>query len=289
MTGAGRLEEGVFAQAAQMDLPPCSDMLRPDDVAVIEFGVNERGAVYYASPIYASRPGMPVIELARAVRGWAWRTEDIAKVPVFFRTATRVELRCSTAISRPGLNAMLSDDVARWFADKGLGTIQVSVPEDMAALPLAPLRAEIEKVGASGGNPILLIRLLIQLGCDPLVDYPSRQAALRRALDIARSEHAPPAVLAWLILATPPDDYRVLKTDEAALAMMHQAEGTGFRGRSAGSRGFGPVGQRLRAAPIRSGDRGRPWMRWRRTAGSLRTIRACRRIAAAVEHPGGGR
>jgi hypothetical protein len=196
MTGAGRMPDDVFARAAQMDLPPCTDTLRPDDVAVIEFGVDAQGAVFYATPIYASRPGMPVLDLARAVRNWAWRVEDIARVPIFYRTATRVEIRCSTAVDRPSVSVALTDEVSRWFVSRGAGKSDTAGPDPS----VASLQADIERAAAPDGNPALLIRLLGQLGDSKLADYTTRGAALRRAYELAQSQHAAPSVIAWLLI-----------------------------------------------------------------------------------------
>lgn len=196
MTGAGRMPDDVFARAAQMELPPCTDTLRPDDVAVIEFGVNPQGIVFYATPIYASRIGMPVLDLARAVRNWAWRVDDIARVPLFYRTATRVEIRCSTAVDRPPVSVALTDEVSRWFASKGAGASGGPGSDPS----VASLQADIDRAAVPGGNPALLIRLLGQLGDSKLADYATRTAALRRALDLARSQRAAPSVVAWLLI-----------------------------------------------------------------------------------------
>ncbi|MDB5687030.1 MAG: hypothetical protein JWR77_1619, partial [Rhizorhabdus sp.] len=97
-TGAGRLEKAPFSTAVSMSPPPCGGPadLRPDDNAVVEFSIRDDGSVAYAAPVYVSRPGPAALEFARAVTNWSWRSEDVAKIPAFYRLATRVELRCST-------------------------------------------------------------------------------------------------------------------------------------------------------------------------------------------------
>ncbi|WP_404713576.1 hypothetical protein [Sphingomonas sp. MMS24-J13] len=222
MTGAGRMPDDVFARAAQMDLPPCTDALRPDDVAVIEFGVNPEGAVFYAAPIYASRVGMPVLDLARAVRNWAWRVDDIARVPLFYRTATRVEIRCSTAVDRPAVSVALMDEVSRWFTSRGAGASDGAETDPS----VASLRADIERAGAPGGNPALLIRLLGQLGDSKLADYATRTAALRRALDLAQSQRAAPAVIAWLLISQGDENGRQAGWRAERIAMLLRAAST---------------------------------------------------------------
>ncbi|MFM2289584.1 MAG: hypothetical protein RL684_2727, partial [Pseudomonadota bacterium] len=68
-TGAGRFDDSPFASAASMDLPPCGGPanLVPDDYVVVEFSIDDNGAVTRVSPIYASRGGPAAAEFASAV------------------------------------------------------------------------------------------------------------------------------------------------------------------------------------------------------------------------------
>lgn len=219
MTGAGRAPNNMFAHAAQMDLPACGDDLRPSDVAVIEFSVQDDGSVRYAEPVYASRPGMAVLDLARAVHGWAWRAEDLAKVPRFYRTATRVEVRCSTAAERPPAVALLSGTIAQW-----LGALDMPLGQPNR-VSLGALQAAIARESGPGGKPRVLIRLLLELGSHRAADYATRGDAFDRALVSARAEQAPPAVIAWLRVAQASVAGRAHRgrTDVVA-SLLHDAE-----------------------------------------------------------------
>ncbi|MDE2596764.1 MAG: energy transducer TonB [Sphingomonadales bacterium] len=130
-TGAGRIEQSPFTHAAVMEPPPCGSEtgLTPADVAIVEFGIGDNGDVGSARTIY-SRGGYAVATaFARAVSQWHWRPEEIAKVPVFYRALSRVELRCSVAGGgRPEVGAPLAERFGAWAATQ--------LRED-AALPTA--------------------------------------------------------------------------------------------------------------------------------------------------------
>lgn len=100
-TGAGRITESPFATAALLDLPACGAEtgLAPDDVAIVEFGIGEDGTVTGAQTVYARGDYAKASAFARAVSRWYWVPEDLAKLPLFYRLSTRVELRCSTGAS----------------------------------------------------------------------------------------------------------------------------------------------------------------------------------------------
>lgn len=106
-TGAGRTD-ARFAPGRMMDAPPCGTEtgLRPEDVAVVEMGIGEDGAVRRADTIY-TRGGPAVAKaFAQSVRNWYWAPETVAKIPPFYRLFTRVEMRCSLAGGQqPGLSS----------------------------------------------------------------------------------------------------------------------------------------------------------------------------------------
>ena len=115
-TGAGRIEDAPFERAMSMDLPACGgpSNLKPEDVAVVEFGIATDGSVKAVRPIYASVKGSAALDFARAVSGWSWRSADVAKIPPLFRAVTRVELRCSTGAERPPAQQLLMTSLADW-------------------------------------------------------------------------------------------------------------------------------------------------------------------------------
>lgn len=116
-TGAGRISESPFARGAIMDPPECGGEtgLKPEDAAVVEFGIGEDGQVAYAETVYAKGGPRAAGAFARAVKGWYWRPELLAKIPAFYRASTRVELRCSAAGGgMPSIFAPLDERFEQW-------------------------------------------------------------------------------------------------------------------------------------------------------------------------------
>lgn len=187
-TGAGRIENAPFALAVAMPLPSCGGPadLKPEDVAVVEFAIRTDGSVSGARPIYSSARGpAAAAEYAKAVLGWSWRPETIAKVPDLFRVATRVELRCTTTAPRPSVIGPLNLALSQWLG-------QPPLPEaskgDAAAL--APLKAELARQ-QSAGNERATIGLLTLLGTNAVANADEREAWLIDARDRAIRAGAP--------------------------------------------------------------------------------------------------
>lgn len=130
-TGAGRIEESPFQSAAAMAVPACGEEsgLKPEDDAVVEFGIADDGSVAYAQAVYANGGPQVAAAFSRAVKQWYWDPGEIAKIPAFYRVLTRVELRCSTAGGQvPGILTPLTNRFVAWAA---------------ARFPDAPLPGEI--------------------------------------------------------------------------------------------------------------------------------------------------
>lgn len=174
-SASGNLEDG-FARGANMAPPDCGATtgLRPDDVAVVEFGIAPDGTVSYASPVYASRPGPAVAEFGRAVSRWSWAPESLAKIPPLFRLLTRVELRCSTASDRPTIQTYLDGAVRDWFATRGLPTPKEA---GVAAADLVMLRRELTERRAEARPPLELAPLLFEVARNGAAPSAERYAA----------------------------------------------------------------------------------------------------------------
>jgi hypothetical protein len=191
MTGAGRMSGENFSRPVRFDLPACGPGLKPDDAAIVEFGVGDDGNVLFAQPVYASRPGMDAAEYARVVRGWAWQPETMKSVPIFYRALTRVELRCSTAGERPSTRSILIDRVTSWIVQQGL-TAPVFETDKVS---LQVLRAEAAK---QGDEPLAHLLKLTALANSPLASYSERRAAADEAIAIARNKAMPVAGMTLL-------------------------------------------------------------------------------------------
>jgi tetratricopeptide (TPR) repeat protein len=121
-TGAGRFEKAPLESAQQMSPPLCGGAadLKPDDMAIIQFSIDDAGGVTNVTPVYASRTGPVAAEFARAVTGWSWKPQDAKKIPAFFRIAMRVELRCVNTASHPDVTDILRRELWAFLVDKHL-------------------------------------------------------------------------------------------------------------------------------------------------------------------------
>ncbi|WP_442681164.1 hypothetical protein ACSBM8_08350 [Sphingomonas sp. ASY06-1R] len=197
MTGEGRLPGGPFALGASTDLPVCGGDLRPEDRAVVEFGIGTDGNVSYANPVYASRSGPLAHKLAEAVSGWSWKAGDVAKIPPFYRLATRVELRCSNAVQRPADIDLLIPQVTTWLG--GPNRFNLAVPATPAQL--AKLRSDVLAADAEGDKRTL-IGALAMIAAAPTTDRSESRDRYARAASLAAEVNAPPAVMAYLTLSS---------------------------------------------------------------------------------------
>ena len=199
-TGAGRSEESPFAAATSMNLPLCGGEagLRPQDRTVVEFRLGEDGVVRQASPVYSTGGRSAALEFARAVSTWSWRPEDAAKIPIVFRYATRVELRCSTVGERPDLTTQLEGDFDAWLTTRGLPRFQ-SAESDAKSLPLARAAA----AAATGKADTARVAALAALGANRAASFEERASATAEALRIAAAAGAPPAARTYLALSGP--------------------------------------------------------------------------------------
>jgi len=118
-TGAGTMAKSSLKLPADADPPPCGGIaeLKSDDYAVVQFSIDNDGAVIGAQPVFASRSGPMAYAFARAVAGWSWTREEAAAIEPFFRSATRVEIRCTTRGDRQTAVDLLKPDYAAWATE----------------------------------------------------------------------------------------------------------------------------------------------------------------------------
>jgi len=193
-TGAGRIERAPFQTAVHMLPPPCGGPanLQPDDVAVVEFSIRADGSVGRVTPVYASTNGQAAFEFARAVTGWSWRSEQVAKIPELFRLITRVELRCSTSAQRPPIGQALAASLDKWLLASHAPPAAEGASD---AARFAPLKAELARRQATGGG-ISAIPVLLALGRETVATPDDRQMWLTQARDLAIRAGAPlPALM----------------------------------------------------------------------------------------------
>ncbi|WP_375395107.1 hypothetical protein [uncultured Sphingomonas sp.] len=187
-TGAGRIADGSFNPAVQMTPPDCGGEagLKPADLAVVEFSIAEDGSVLQAAPIYAAGGGAVALEFARAATRWSWTPDEVKALPRFFRYRARVEMRCSTAFTRPSIRSAMNDAVIRWLVDKG--AMVADAPDSSAVSVLPTQRARL--AGAPAGRATIAASL--PLLNNPIVPADEKHAIALRALAAADADGAPP-------------------------------------------------------------------------------------------------
>ena len=201
-TGAAMQAGQGFSIGKEMNPPSCggANGPRPDDVAVIEFSIRGDGSVGRAVPIYFTGKPTVAVEFARAVSRWSWSAEELKLVIPFFRSQTRLEMRCSTVFNRPQTLDMLWPAVDEWLTAKSVRDIQAQQGGDARAL--AGRRAELAGREAHDGmGSIQLVPVLLDLGGSRVISSEESQLFLARALEIARTHSAPGNVLAYFELA----------------------------------------------------------------------------------------
>jgi tetratricopeptide (TPR) repeat protein len=208
-TGAGRTKEGL-GFGAEMTPPACGEEgLEPQDVAVVEFSIRNDGSVGSVAPIYASKQGGSAVAFARAVQGWSWAPETVAKIPPLLRALTRVELRCSTASARPSLIDLLGDDLTNWLMGK-----QVAVPERSARAlsSVDALKADLARQATGALPGLQSIPTMLALADHPAIGYAESAGYMRRALAAARAGGAPSSAEAYLKLRLAILEHRALES-----------------------------------------------------------------------------
>ena len=195
-SGAGHTGKAPFASAASMTPPPCGGEaeLRPEDVAIVEFGIRDDGSVSYANPIYTSRLGPAALVFTRAVADWSWRPDDVKVVGPLFRAVTRVELRCSESFKHPSVEELLRSDLYAWLK---VQHAQVVPNNDRAAAAVAGLRQELAKRQAAG-ETVGLVPVLVALAENPVLPTGERQELLGQVRQIAVAGKAPVAARLYL-------------------------------------------------------------------------------------------
>lgn len=195
-TGAGRMRDTPFANAKQIDLPPCGGEtgLKPDDMAVVEFSLADDGHVIGAAPIYTVAGREAALEFARAVARWSWEAADVAKIPLLFRYTTRVELRCTRAADRPALTAPLAEELAGWLAKEG---VALPDPAGRSDAVLAPVQRDLLKRAAGGPARVAALAALAD---NSVVPAAERTAAWTEAAALARTAGAPAPVRTYLAI-----------------------------------------------------------------------------------------
>lgn len=188
-SGAGQ-STTEFARGLEMPVPFCGaeDGLNPDDVAVVEFNINEDGTISSSRPIYAVGGGAAGLAFARAARDWSFNRNMLKSLPAFFRNKARVELRCSTAFPRPSLRGLVETALVRWLDEQGSPAPDKVVAAMAWRRDLARL-GQLEQKGEARGAP--LIAVLKSLAANPMAPREDANLYATRALALL-DDRAPP-------------------------------------------------------------------------------------------------
>lgn len=196
-TGAGRIEKSPFKRAASMNAPLCGEEtgLRPDDLAVVEFGIADDGTVSSAQTVY-SRGGPEVAAaFGKAVNEWYWKPEDIAAIPPFYRLLTRVELRCSNVLaSGPGVMGPLRERFLSW----AMTHLPLTAALDMSDTKLREiLHLYVDERSKPSGDVAKIAALGWLANVEP-ASGQKRVAMVDEALGLVPKAPVPQEVVNWL-------------------------------------------------------------------------------------------
>lgn len=196
-TGAGRIGKSPFARAVSMNPPLCGveTGIRPEDVAVVEFGIADDGSVSSARTVY-SRGGPDVAAaFGKAVSEWYWKPEDIAAIPPFYRVLTRVELRCSNVLSDgPGVTGPLRERFLSW----AVAYLPSTATPDMSNANLRKTLHHYIDDSSRPSNDAARIAVLGWLAYMEPVSRQKRMAMADEALALASKTRVPQEVVNWL-------------------------------------------------------------------------------------------
>lgn len=195
-TGAGHLEGKQPDTAADMALPTCGDDgLKPNDVAIVEFSVLPGGGTGGISPIYVSRSGIEK-PFAEAVASWTWQSDDVAKMPAFWRHGMRLEMRCTGDQHAPDFLMALKPAFDTWA--KSIGSPLTSTDGSDAAARVIWLADLDRREKVDGPTSPKLVPLLYKLGINSAVPSTEAVAYLHRASELAKAAGAPADVIALI-------------------------------------------------------------------------------------------
>lgn len=185
-TGASDLPLAGLSFGDMMPPPPCAPLtaLQPDDVAVIEVVIADSGKISRAATIYASRAGGPETLFAAAARDWFWDRDAVRRLPLFWRQALRLEVRCNTSRSDNPIGlGLFRRDIEAWAATARLAPLPDLPDDPVAARPVlaAELARRTAEFGADSPQLFPVFFATLRAGDEAQAGVPARLAALAEA------------------------------------------------------------------------------------------------------------
>jgi hypothetical protein len=195
--GASLHSELGFEGGLTMEPPPCGGPmnLMPDDVAVVQLSISAQGTVTGAEPVFFTGVPAKAVAYAQAVSRWTWSREELERVSPFFRSQTRVEIRCTVAFGREVPERLLIPAAVEWMKANGIAAL--------AELPARPaesqafLEAELaRRTAAYGAASPPLLPVLMALLTHPLTPREERRRYAGLGRETALATKAPASVRA---------------------------------------------------------------------------------------------
>lgn len=208
-SGGGSLAMQGLSSAQSLNLPPCGPAtgLDPEDVAVVEFAIDDGGRVRAVSPIYVRRAdgkrpdGLgagPETQFVQAARSWYWQQDGLAKVNPFWRQTLRVEVRCSNA--RP--NSDLVWDSMQAGYREAITRLQLRPMPSTSLSDAAGLSGEKAELAAreaaDGPQSPQLLMPLGRLSVNDAATAAERIGWTERAIDLLQKAGADPLAVSWM-------------------------------------------------------------------------------------------
>ncbi|NMN06979.1 tetratricopeptide (TPR) repeat protein [Novosphingobium sp. SG916] len=187
-SGAGHAGSASFGSAADMDSPDCGPEtgLEPDDMAIVQLMISESGDVLGSQTLYSTGSYAKAQAFARAAASWRWKPEDAAKMPAFFRSTARVELRCSRGGGGLSPAAPLNEAITAWARQAAL-----ALPMNRQTWPA--WLAATDAARQSGDKASELVARVAMADMDLRTDA-DRLASIDRGLVLAQDAALPQAL-----------------------------------------------------------------------------------------------
>ena len=199
--GAGEALETTWMKDAHMKPPVCDGAqgVLPQDMAIVEFSIDDAGQVTGVEPVYATKAGPVGITFAKAVQDWRWSPDAVVKLNPFWRSHIRIQLRCVEQPPSFDVTEDFQQATRAWLSQNGAS------PDDLDLLKNLAVQASDPRLGRDDASGVAA--LLARAGTPGAHDL--------KTADWVRLDHildrlsAPPAVRAYAILIraqTRPDD-----------------------------------------------------------------------------------
>ena len=160
---------------------------------MVEFSIGDDGSASSAQPVYATGDYAKASAFAKAVAAWRWKPEDVAKMPLFYRAASRVELRCTNAdlSQRSSPITPLGERFDAWG-----GPLLKPYEDRLGGKSGVDLWVAMADAAASAGDSPAELAARLGLGARDTRNDTLVAASLNRALDLARGPAIPAAAAA---------------------------------------------------------------------------------------------